>query len=159
MRVTVTRLVLVAAAASAACQDDHHEIVGLQKGAETLGNAASDGGGPLVRITSPLTNQVVAGGEGLVGAGSLTGGSAFAITIETVTNAAADVPAQESIDIRNTALLGQPNPNIPGLTVLIDADLIAPDGTIIPRNTNLANLFNTLGTDDAPGNGVTIWVG
>src|SRR6185436_18549550 len=62
-------------------------------------------------------------------------------------------------NIRNTALLGQANPNFPGLTVLIDVDLITPDGTIIPRNTNLANLFNTLGTDDTPGNGVTTWVG
>ena len=159
MRVTVTHLVLIAVAASAACEDDRHDIVAPQASAPTRRKTASEVGGPVVRITSPLTNEVVAGGQGLVGAGSLTGGSAFAITIETVTINAADVPAQESINIRNTALLGQANPNFPGLTVLIDADLITPDGTIIPQNTNLANLFNTLGTDDTPGDGVTIWVG
>jgi hypothetical protein len=71
----------------------------------------------------------------------------------------ANVAANESTNIRNTPLLGQPNPNFPGLSVLIDADMIAPDGTIIPRNTNLANLFNTLGVDDSPGNGVTLWAG
>ena len=158
MRVTVKHLVLIAAAAvSAACQDDRQDVVAPEVAAATAGQAAS--GGPVVRITSPLTNEVVAGGDGVVGAGSPTGGSAFAINIETVTSNAADVPATESTNIRNTALLGQANPNFPGLTVLIDADLIAPDGTIIPRNTNLANLFNTLGTDDSPGDGVTIWVG
>ena len=158
MRIRVSHLVLLAAAgASGACERDRPDVTAPQAGAEALLNAAaSEAGGPLVRITSPLTNEVVSGGAGLVGAGSLTGGSAFAITIETVTNNAADVPAVESINIRNTALLGPANPNSPGLTVLIDADLIAPDGTIIPRNTNLANLFNTLGTDDTPGDGVTI---
>jgi hypothetical protein len=157
MRFTMKHLVLIAGAvAAAACQDDHKEIA-----APITGSArrAESTGSPVVRITSPLSNDVVAGGEGRVGAGSLTGGSAFAIVIETATNDAADVPANESINIRNTALLGQPNPNFPGLTVLIDADLITPDGTIIPKNTNLANLFNTLGTDDTPGNGVTIWAG
>ena len=159
MRVTVTHLVLIAAvAASAACLDDRPDVVAPQGSSATRLKAASEGG-PVVRITSPLTNEVVAGGDGLVGAGSVAGGSAFAITIETVSSNAADVPATESTNIRNTALLGQANPNFPGLTVLIDADLIAPDGTIIPKNTNLANLFNTLGTDDTPGDGVTIWVG
>jgi hypothetical protein len=160
MRITVTHLVLIAAAAATvACEEDGHKIVAPQERAAIPRQAASDGGGPVVRITSPLTNEVVAGGQGLVGAGSLTGGSAFAITIETITGNSTDVSATESTNIRNTALLGQVNPNFPGLTVLIDSDLIAPDGTIIPRNTNLANLFNTLGTDDTPGEGVTIWVG
>jgi hypothetical protein len=159
MRVTVTHLVLIAAVATAACRDDRQEIVAPQESASALRNTPSDGGGPLVRITSPVTNQVVAGGVGSVSAPSLTGGSAFAITIETVTNDADDVPAKESTNIRNTALLGQANPNFPGLTVVLDVDLITPDGAIIPRNTNLANLFNTLGTDDTPGDGVTTWVG
>jgi len=159
MRITIKHLAFIAAAAaSAACQEDRREIVAPQESAAKGLKAVSEGG-PVVHITSPVTNEVVAGGQGLVGVGSLTGGSAFAINIETVTSNAADVPATESINIRNTALLGQANPNFPGLTVLIDADLIAPDGTIIPRNTNLANLFNTLGTDDTPGDGVTIWVG
>jgi hypothetical protein len=55
--------------------------------------------------------------------------------------------------------LGSPNPNIPGLTVVFDTDLVKPDGGIIPRNTNLAALFNIAGTDDTPGGGVTVWLG
>ena len=157
MRVTMKQLILIAAAATAvACQDDHKEIVAPSNRDAVR---AKSTGGPVVRITSPVTDDAVAGGEGRIGAGSLTGGSGFAIIIETVTNDAADVPANESINIRNTALLGQANPNFPGLSVVIDADLITPDGTIIPSNTNLANLFNTLGADDSPGNGVTIWAG
>ena len=156
MRVTIKHLVLIAAAAAAACQDYRNDIAAPSN--RDVGGPASTGG-PVVRITSPITDDAVAGGEGRVGAGSLTRGSAFSIVVETVSGDAADVPANESINTRNTALLGQANPNFPGLSVLIDADLITPDGTIIPKNTNLANLFNTLGTDDSPGNGVTTWVG
>lgn len=157
MRVTTKQLVLIAAAVTAAaCQDDHREINAPRLRDVTKLEST---GGPVVRITSPVTDDVVAGGEGSVGAGSLTAGSGFAIIIQTVTNDAADVSANESTNIRNTALLGQANPNFPGLSVLIDADMITPDGTIIPKNTNLANLFNTLGTDDSPGAGVTIWAG
>jgi hypothetical protein len=156
MRATMKYLLLIAAAvAAAACQDD-------QKGIVAPGNVdarTTDANGPIVHITSPLNDDVVAGGEGRVGGGSPAGGSGFTIVIETVTRDAADVSANESVNIRNTALLGQPNPNFPGLSVLIDADMITPDGTIIPKNTNLANLFNTLGTDDSPGAGVTIWAG
>ena len=156
MRVTTKQLVLIAAAAAAAaCQDYSKPVTAPGDG----DGRVVESNGPVVRITSPVTNDVVAGGEGRVGAGSLTGGSAFSIIIETVTKDAADVAANESINIRNTALLGQPNPNFPGLTVLIDEDMITPDGTIIPKNTNLANLFNTLGSDDSPGAGVTIWAG
>ena len=155
MRIILKPLVVIVAVAAAACQDDRTEIAApLSRTARTL-----DADTPVVRITSPLNDDVVAGGEGHVGAGSLVGGSAFTIIVETVTRNATDVRANESTNIRNTALLGQPNPNFPGLSVLIDADLITPDGTIIPRNTNLANLFNTLGTDDSPGEGVTIWAG
>ena len=157
MRFTLKHFALIAgAAAAAACQDDHKDIAAPINRA--VGGTEATGG-PVVRITSPLNDDAVAGGVGRVGAGSLTGGSAFAIVIETVTKDAADVSANESTNIRNTALLGQPNPNFPGLSVLVDADLITPDGTIIPKNTNLANLFNTLGTDDTPGAGVTTWVG
>jgi len=160
MRVTITRLVLFTAAATAtACKDGPQKIVAPLNKVAAFSRPAAVASGPVVRITSPISGEAVAGGEGIAGAGLLEGGSAFTITIETVTNDAADVPAQESINIRNTSLLGQANPNFPGLTVLIDADLIAPDGTIIPKNTNLANLFNTLGTDDTPDDGVTIWVG
>ncbi len=156
MRLTMKHLVLIAGAAvAAACQDDHTDIAAPT----SRGIGAVESSGPLVRITSPVDQDVVAGGEGRLGAGSLTGGSAFTIVVETVSRDAADVSANESTNIRNTGLLGQPNPNFPGLSVLIDADLITPDGTIIPKNTNLANLFNTLGTDDSPGAGVTTWVG
>jgi hypothetical protein len=155
MRVTMKHLILIAAATAAACQDYNKEIAAPVN--RDAGGVESDG--PIVRITSPLTNDVVAGGEGRLGVGSLASGSAFTIIIETVSKDAADVAANESINIRNTALLGQANPNFPGLTVLIDEDMITPDGAIIPKNTNLANLFNTLGTDDSPGAGVTIWAG
>jgi len=159
MRFTVTRFLVIAAATAAACKDGPQKIASPGNDSPAYSKSAGSGSAPVVRITSPTNNEAVAGGAGAPGAGSLVGGSAFTITIETVTSDAADVPALESINIRNPALLGQPNPNFPGLTVLIDADLIAPDGAIIPRNTNLANLFNTLGTDDTPGDGVTIWVG
>ena len=156
MRATKKHLLLIAAAvAAAACQDYPNEIAAPGNG--DMGTV--DANGPIVRITSPVDNDVIAGGEGRLREGSLTGGSAFTIVVEAVTRDAADVPANESINIRNTTLLGQPNPNLPGFSVLIDEDMITPDGTIIPRNTNLANLFNTLGTDDSPGAGVTIWAG
>ena len=156
MRGTMKHLLLIAAAlAAAACQDDRKEIIAPGNG--DVGTV--DPAAPVVHITSPVNDDVIAGGEGSLNAGSPAGGSGFTIVIETVTRDAADVPANESINIRNTALLGQANPNFPGLSVLIDADMIAPDGTIIAKNTNLANLFNTLGTDDSPGAGVTTWVG
>ena len=156
MRGTMKHLLLIAAAlAAAACQDDRKEIIAPGNG--DVGTV--DPAAPVVHITSPVNDDVIAGGEGSLNAGSPAGGSGFTIVIETVTRDAADVPANESINIRNTALLGQANPNFPGLSVLIDADMIAPDGTIIAKNTNLANLFNTLGTDDSPGAGVTSWVG
>ena len=155
MRVTLKHVVLIAAASAAACRDDRTDIAAPAIRA----SRALESNGPVVRITSPVNDDVVAGGEGQQGAGSLTRGSGFTLIVETVTQDAGDVRANESTNIRNTALLGQANPNFPGLSVLIDADMITPDGTIIPRNTNLANLFNTLGTDDSPGNGVTIWAG
>ena len=161
MRVNIKHLVLMTVTAAAAACHDYERSVAAPSGdyASQQGEkATAEVRGPIVRITSPVKGDVVAGGEGTAGAGSLVGGSAFSIVIETVTGDA-DVAANESTNIRNTALLGQANPNFPGLSVLIDADMIAPDGTIIPRNTNLANLFNTLGVDDSPGKGVTVWAG
>ena len=159
MRVHITQLILVAVAATAACRDDQPDIAApaTQTGRRVAREFESDG--PLVRITSPVNDDVVAGGEGQLNAGSLAGGSAFTIVVQTVTKNATDVSANESTNIRNTALLGQPNPNFPGFSVSIDADMITPDGTIIQKNTDLSNLFNTLGTDDSPGDGVTIWAG
>ena len=159
MRVHITQLILIGAAATAACRSDQPEIAAPATGTVSRVAREFQSDGPLVRITSPVTDDAVAGGEGQLNSGSLTGGSGFTIIVETVTKNATDVSANESTNIRNTALLGQPNPNFPGLSVLIDADMITPDGNIIPKNTNLANLFNTLGTDDSPGDGVTIWAG
>jgi hypothetical protein len=171
MRVTTRNfLLMVAAAVAVACggYDKSTAPVGsyTNQGNDTnTGNAVYDSQhdgaqtvGPIVRITSPRSDDVVAPGEGKPGAGLLERGSGFSIVVQTVTGES-DVAANESTNIRNTALLGQSNPNFPGFSVLIDADMIAPDGTIIPKNTNLANLFNTLGTDDSPGKGVTIWAG
>ena len=159
MRVHITQLILIAAAATAACRGDQPEIAAPATRAVSRVAREFESDGPLVRITSPVNDDAVAGGEGQQDKGSPTGGSGFTIIVETVTKNATDLSANESTNIRNTALLGQPNPNFPGLSVLIDADMITPDGTIITKNTNLANLFNTLGTDDSPGDGVTIWAG
>lgn len=120
--------------------------------------------GPQVRFTSPLNGAQVARGDGLVGAGS-TDGTGFAINLEIFTrdkigvkvNEATQTPAKPGI--RHADLLGQQNPEFPGLFVFIDKDLIKPDGGIIPKNTNLGTLFNIAGTDDTPGPGVTVWAG
>ena len=119
---------------------------------------------PQVRITSPLNGALVARGEGEVGAGS-TSGTGFAINLEIFTrdevgiklNEATQVPGDPGI--RNADLLGEVNPEFPGLFVFIDKELIKPDGDIIPANTNLATLFNVAGTDDTPGPGITAWAG
>ena len=161
MQVSIKYLTLMTAAAVAVACQDYDRTVTAPSGdyaSQQSEKEVAHANGPVVRITSPVPGDVVAGGDGTAGAGSLVGGSAFSIVIETVTGNG-NVAANESINIRNTALLGQANPNFPGLSVLIDVEMIAPDGTIIPRNTNLANLFNTLGTDDTPGDGVTIWAG
>ena len=90
MRASMKHLLLIAAAVTAAaCQDDTRELVAPGNG--DMGTV--DANGPIVRITSPLNNDAIAGGEGRLGAGSLAGGSAFTIVIETVTRDAADVPA------------------------------------------------------------------
>ncbi len=120
--------------------------------------------GPQVRFTSPLNGALVARGDGLVGAGS-TNGTGFAINLEVFTrdrigvkiNEATQTPSKPGI--RHADLLGQLNPEFPGLFVFIDKDLIKPDGGIIPKNTNLGTLFNIAGTDDTPGPGVTAWAG
>lgn len=119
---------------------------------------------PQVRITSPLNGAFVARGDGFVGAGN-TNGTGFAITLEVFTrdkvgvkvNEATQTPAKPGI--RHADLVGELNPDFPGLLVFIDKDLIKPDGGIIPKNTNLGPLFNIAGTDDTPGAGVTVWAG
>lgn len=111
-----------------------------------------------VRITSPLNGAFIAPGDSKLGKGDANG-TAFAIVAEVLTRDGADVVLDEDVNIRNVADLGGINPQFPGLFVFIDVDLITPDGTIIPANTNLGPLFNIAGTDDTPGPGVTIWTG
>lgn len=118
----------------------------------------NDGLTPQVRITSPLSGAFIAPGDSRKGKGD-PNGTAFAIVAEIFTRDGANVVVDEDVNIRNAAELGAINPQFPGLFVFIDVDLITPDGTIIPANTNLGSLFNIAGTDDTPGPGVTIWTG
>lgn len=111
---------------------------------------------PTVKIVSPVAGAKVTKGEGKVGAGSFNG-SGFMIDVQIITHDSFNVVTKEGLNIRNTALLGSANPNMPSLKVTFDCDLVKPDGGIIPKNTNLAALFNIAGTDDTPGPGVTIW--
>lgn len=114
--------------------------------------------GPQVRITSPLDGDFIAPGDSRIGAGD-PNGTGFAIVAEIVTRDSNAVSVDEGINIRNVKNLGGLNPQFPGLFAFIDEDLITPDGTIIPANTNLGPLFNIAGTDDSAGSGVTIWAG
>ena len=127
------------------------------------GNSDDNGSGvqdtsPILHIVSPAVGASVARGEGRPGAGSFNG-SGFALNLEVITRDSIGVAAQEGLNIRDTSLLGNPNPKFPGLTVTFDTDLIKPDGGIIARNTNLAALFNIAGSDDTPGAGITLWTG
>jgi len=113
---------------------------------------------PQVKITSPLEGAFIAPGDSRIGSGD-PNGTGFAIVAEIVTRDPVPVSVDEDVNIRHVADLGRVNPQFPGLLVFIDEDLITPDGTIIPANTNLGPLFNIAGTDDTPGPGVTIWAG
>ena len=113
---------------------------------------------PQVRITSPLDGDFIAPGDSLIGDGNLNG-TGFAIVAEIVTREEVGVEVDEDVNIRHVGDLGGLNPQFPGLFVFIDVDLITPNGTIIPANTNLGPLFNIAGSDDTPGPGVTTWVG
>ncbi len=113
---------------------------------------------PQVRITSPLDGAFIAPGDSRIGAGD-PNGTGFAIVAEIITRENNHVTVDEDVNIRNVEDLFGLNPQFPGLFVFIDEDLITPDGTIIPANTNLGPLFNIAGTDDTPGPGVTIWAG
>jgi hypothetical protein len=113
---------------------------------------------PVLRIVSPAAGVSLARGEGLPGAGSFNG-TGFSINLEMITRDSVGIGALEGTNVRDPSLLGQSNPNIPALEVTFDADLIKPDGSIIPAGTNLAALFNIAGSDDTPGAGVTLWTG
>lgn len=119
---------------------------------------AADAAAPLLHIVSPAAGATLARGEGRVGAGSFNG-TGFSINLEMITRDAVGLVAQESLNIRDTSLLGQANPHLPTLVVSFDADLIKPDGTLIPKGTNLASLFNIAGSDDTGGPGITLWTG
>jgi len=129
---------------------------GAIRGQLSAANARSLG--PIVRITSPSADSFVAPGEGSPGAGS-PNGTGFAINVEFVTRDPINLSVREAANIRDTTLLGQPNPLFPGFFVFFDCDLPKPDGGVIPKNTNLASLFNIAGTDDTPGEGITVWAG
>lgn len=111
---------------------------------------------PTVKIVSPVAGAKVAKGEGKPGTGSFNG-SGFMIDVQVITHDSFNVVTKEGLNIRNTSLLGNSNPNMPSLNVTFDCDLVKPDGGIIAKGTNLAALFNIAGTDDTPGAGVTIW--
>ena len=113
---------------------------------------------PTVKITSPLDGDFIAPGDSRVRDGD-PNGTGFAIVAEIVTHDQTTVSVDEDVNIRHVADLGGVNPQFPGLFAFIDVDLITPDGTIIPANTNLGPLFNIAGADDTPGPGVTIWAG
>lgn len=135
-----------------------NDDMALSQMSKAGGKKMMEDGAPTVNIVSPSKSAKVARGEGRPGAGSFNG-AGFSLNLEVVIHDAINVAAREGLNIRNTALLGSPNPNMPGLKVTFDCDLIKPDGGIIPKYTNLASLFNIAGTDDTPGEGVTIWAG
>jgi hypothetical protein len=69
MRVNIKHLILIAAVgAAAACQDYERSVAGPRGDyASQLGQKAPEANRPIVRITSPIRGDVVAGGEGAVG--------------------------------------------------------------------------------------------
>jgi len=114
---------------------------------------------PVLNIISPVEGATIMPGGRLGNATTSDfNGTGFAINLEIATKDTVAVPTKESLNIRNTANLGQPNVNLPGFTASLDVDLVKPDGGTIPKGTNLASLFNIAGTDDTPGPGVTTWV-
>jgi len=121
---------------------------------------------PVVRIVSPLADASVAPGESRVGAGT-PNGTGFALNVEVVTRDQTPITAREAtlappvFGIRHVPELqqGRQNPDVPGLFVFFDCDLITPDGTVLRKGNNLASAFNVAGSDDTPGPGVTLWLG
>ena len=142
------------AALVAACGGGGDSSGDLRAGADGIETDAA----PVLRIVSPAGGVSLARGEGLPGAGSFNG-TGFSINLEMITHDRVGIAALEGTNVRDPSLLGQSNPNLPTLKVTFDADLIKPDGTIIPAGTNLAPLFNIAGSDDTPGAGVTLWTG
>ncbi len=131
---------------------------------QLMAMAHRQGAAPVLRITSPLADNLIATGEGRPGAGSVNG-TGFTVNLEAVTRDNVPVRVREATvspttpGIRHVDQLGRQNPDFPGLYVFFSTDLINPDGKVIPRGTNLASLFNIAGSDDTPGPGVTVWAG
>jgi hypothetical protein len=119
---------------------------------------------PQVRITAPLGDGIVAPGRGEKGEGR-NNGTGFVVNLEIFTRDAKPILVDEATQdpnrpgIRHAERVGRKNEDFPGLFVFFDQDLVKPDGGIIRRNTNLANLFNVAGADDTPGPGITAWAG
>jgi hypothetical protein len=121
---------------------------------------------PVVRIVSPLADSRVAPGESVIGGGS-PNGAGFALNLEVVTRDGVPVRLREAtlappvFGIRHVDSLnaGALNPDVPGLYVFFDCDLITPEGKVLPKFNNFASAFNVAGTDDTPGEGVTTWLG
>lgn len=121
---------------------------------------------PVVRIVSPLNGDAVAAGTSAIGAGSADGTN-FLVNLEIVLRDKVRTKVREAtmappvFGIRHVPELnaGANNPDFPGLYLFFDADLITPDGTVLPKFTNFASAFNVAGTDDTPGQGVTLWAG
>lgn len=123
-----------------------------------LARGAQGSAGPDLTIVSPARGDRVAPGAGTPGVGSVDG-SGFVINLEVQTRDQVPVKVKEATTIRHAELLGQANPDFPGLEVRVDTDLVKPDGGLIPAGTNLAALFNVAGVDDTQGPGVTVWAG
>ena len=124
----------------------------------TVRPGTEDNQAPSIALTSAVPGDAVALGEGRPGAGS-PNGTGFAVNVKLTTHDAAAPAVSEGLNIRHTDQLGLPNPDFPGLVVTVDTNLTKPEGGIIAKGTNLASLFNVAGTDDTPGDGVTVWAG
>lgn len=57
--------------------------------------------------------------------------------------AAAPLPT----DVNGDGVLGDPHPDIPGLTLVFDDDLLWAGGFLLPAGTNLASLFELIGSE------------
>lgn len=123
---------------------------------------------PIVRITAPLADSKLASGEGHPGQGKGSpDGTNFVVTLEMVErdnhrfviNEATEAPPVLGIRDVPRLLAGKSNLSVPGLYFFFDADLITPDGRILPAFQNFASAFNVAGSDDTPGKGVTTWLG
>jgi hypothetical protein len=122
---------------------------------------------PIVRITSPLADSMVSAGEGKGQGNGSPFGTNFLVTLEMVErdshrfviNEATEAPPVLGIRDVPRLLEGEFNLSVPGLYFFFDADLITPDGHVLPAFQNFASAFNVAGSDDTPGKGVTTWLG